>query len=268
MALSIGVAGEGAASGTTTVSTNNISPTTGSTFIIICIFDAGQTFSTVTDNGGNSYTIVGSETSSGNGTSKVRAYRKINGTGWTTNSASFSCTGSGTMVILFIEIKGASTSDPGALDTNTATLDNSSPFSSGRITTTNANDALIGYTGGSDSVSATASHATNSVGTSPNETNPTTGWTLQTGAEITAANSFWDGAIATQIVAATSSVYQSAWTTSGGSAAMAGIIAIKEAAAGGGGVSEAARSPGTVAPGKYVDWNAKDGPWPSYDQAA
>lgn len=232
MTIAVNVVAKGVANGTQPVTcTSNAVTTTGgsgSVFLVFCMWSdaSGANFGTISDSKGNdaNYVLVGSEVT-GNGIHS-RLYKCEGGTGGASHTFTFTNsggTGAKYLGIAVVELTGCATSS--AVDRNAQVQDTSSPFASGATaTTTAANEMLVGF-GGGDSGSNPATHAVNSA------SNPTSGWTIQTGAEATAGDTDAVFVTATQRVTSTGD-YSFAFTESGATNGNSHIVTVKEAGGG------------------------------------
>lgn len=147
MALGVGVSvssGYSSANSTTTGSVTT--QATGSILIIAVVWEPNSTPPTISDSKGNSYSLIGSVRQASAYPSYIGFWRCENATG----GASHTFTGAksnGYCSIFAMEITGGATSS--ALDQNTgAASDTATPVTSGSITTTTADQILIGFVGG------------------------------------------------------------------------------------------------------------------------
>lgn len=224
MPIGVGATSKGISPNGNATSVTSAAVTTaasGSTIVLALSwgFTNGGTFATISDNKGNTYTQIGTELVSGN--HRARLYYCENAIGGTGHTATFTINSADFMGIFFLEITGGATS--GILDKNARQNDTTSPFTSGATATTaQANEMLVGFVSG-DSGSNPATHGISGA-------TPSTGWTIQAGAEEKNGSANVVGAIATNIVSATGA-YTAGFTESGSSRAHVFIATFKEAAA-------------------------------------
>lgn len=193
--------------------------------ILLCLFCWANTanFTSIADtiNGaasGNTWTQIGTEVANAGSNLKARAYYVENASGGNTHvvTVTVSASVSG-ITALLIELTGMATAS--ALDGSSFVDDTSSPYLSGNVVTTvNACQLIGGMMGGSNSNPAT--HAISSA-------SPTSGWTIQTGAEETNGASFFTGCLASVDVSSTGT-YNSGFTQSGGVGAAVLLAVFKE----------------------------------------
>ena len=221
--MPIGATSKGRTSSATSVATTGVTTTTGSAFLAIVGMGGTQTFSSISDtiNGsasGNTWTQIGSEVTFP--TDRCRAYYVQNGNGGANHVVTVTVSGAVAITVLLVELTGVLTAS--VLDGSSLVADAASPFTSGNVATTQADEILVaGIIGASGSNPAT--HAISSA-------SPASGWTIQTSAEETNGASFFTGAIATQTVSATGT-YNGGFTESGASNAAVLLAAFKLAAA-------------------------------------
>lgn len=145
-AIAVGghTAAAGNCSGGTTLTTSAITTAaSGSTFWVGVSTTSVYTATAVDDNKSNSYTQIGTEVTTSTGL-KMRRYKCVNCSGGTSHTFSVYDDGTGTecKAIWVIEITGADTT--ASLDQQNAAEDTASPFDSPSVTTTQANELLIG----------------------------------------------------------------------------------------------------------------------------
>lgn len=146
--------GSGAARSTGAVSTAPV----GSTFVLFCIYDAGQ-FVSVADSFANTYQQIGDEETVGaSGASRV--YRCEGGTGGAAHTGTLNLTaGAGT--IFLVELRGLPRS--GALDRFDAIQDTASPYLSPGVTTRFARELLLGLFADNSSSASVHTHGNDFV---------------------------------------------------------------------------------------------------------
>lgn len=208
MAISLGV--HAIASHATAATTSGITTTSGSALLYLC---AGTTSLTnLTDSKGNTPVLVGSEITGGSGF-KVRVYRAWNITGGAGHTATLTQADS---TLHLIEIKGVDTSSPQDQVNNINRT--ASPYTSPSITTTVADEILIGY--------QVCDGGTGSVFTHGNSF---------TGIETeTDGNVWWPSASSYRIVSATGTYNTSVTIATSPSNTTNFIISLKIAGGGGG----------------------------------
>lgn len=212
---------------TNTVTTTSVNTSaTGSTFFLFMQFEGSSTFSSISDNKGNTYTQIGTELTANSG-AKSRTYYCQNGTGGSGHTFTATTATNVAITLHAIEITGGKTTAILNPTPPAANDDTASPFTSGSITTVQADALLVSCIGASNTGSNPATHA------------ESTGFTIQSGADETDASQYWSGAIATKVLTATGT-YSSSFTETGATTAAVWIAAFEAAAGGGGG------SPGPI----------------------
>lgn len=197
MAIAVGQTSKGrTGSGTSQATTGVTTAASGSTFVVLAVWDT-TSFTSLVDSKSNSYTLMNTELAWGIGNAKMRMYYCANGTGGASHTATLTISGTGAILVCFLEITGAATA---SFDTSNRQTDAASPFDSPALS--NAQAASMYVSGlGDDS------------GSNPS-TLACTSFTVQSGASETNGASFYVGGIATQIVASIASRTAS-WTSTG-----------------------------------------------------
>lgn len=219
--MPVGQTSKGAGNPVSSISTTGVVTQPGSALVALLVWDSSSTFTSISDtiNGGasgNTWVLIGSEQTYS--TARTRAYYVTNANGGSNHVVTFTPSASCNCVILFVEITGIPASD--AVDgTPSFVADASSPFTSGNVTTSTAGAMLVGGLV-CNSGSNPATHAISSA-------TPSSGWTIQSGAEETNGASFYTGCLATQVVSSTGT-YNSGFTESGGSDSSVLLIAFKQ----------------------------------------
>lgn len=209
---------------TNTVTTTSVNTSaTGSTFVLLMQFEGSSTFSSISDNKGNTYTQIGTELTANVG-AKSRLYYCQNGAGGSGHTFTATTATNVAITLHAIEITGGKTT--GILNPTppAANDDLSSPLTSSSITTLQADALLVAGLAATSSGSNPATHA---------ESN---GFTIQAGAEETDATQYWTGCLATKVVASTGT-YSASFTETGATTGAVWIAAFEAAASGGGGSS-------------------------------
>lgn len=224
MALGIGQTSKfhgNAASGATTA----VTVAAGSTVVVGFGWNNnGGTFSSITDSAGGTPVQLDQQRGIGGtgGNYQARFYYFENTSGGASYQVTVTLSAAALLTVFMVEVTGGATAS--ILDQAIGAIDFSSPYSSGVMaTTTNANDMLVAMMFGS-SISNPATHAQSGG-------NPSSGWSIQSGAEETDGTTYITGASMTQVVAATGD-YEGSWTESGSSGTAAFIAAFKAAATG------------------------------------
>lgn len=211
MALGIGAnvaAGYSSTSGVTTA--GQTTQSSGSILVIGAAWEGDSTPPTISDSKSNSYTLIGSAEQASSYPSYGAIWYCENATGGSSHTFTVNKTNSYASIFV-LEITGGALS--GSLDQeNAAASDTSSPVTSGTITTTSANQILIGFTSLS-CFAATTITANNS-------------FTKQL--EITSTSS-WQGALAYRIVSSTGT-YEADFTVTSLTSGSGHIASFKEAA--------------------------------------
>lgn len=228
MAIGVGVTSnvglDGGNASTTATTAGVTTQATGSVIVLLATWRNTRTFSSIADNKGNSASYVQIGTELDTGFLKCRMYYCENAAGGSGHTATITISGgTSEITLLFLEITGAATS--GAFDKSARVLDASSPFTSGATaTTTQAAELLVGgvFSGGDLSTTFAISGAT-----------PSSGWTLQTGAQYVDGQSGFAGTLATAVVSSTGA-YEAGFTASGGGDGATFIATFKEAGGSGG----------------------------------
>lgn len=135
-------AGGGGTSSTTTATTSSITSTTGNTFLVgVCGFGSSVPTPSVTDNKGNTYTQIGTLNRNATDTIAIAVFICVGGTGGAGHTFTGTMTGNNYVGVLALEIAGTTGVQDGNAHANTS----GTSFTSGNITTTNANDTLFGF---------------------------------------------------------------------------------------------------------------------------
>lgn len=209
----IGTKGRSAAAAS--IGTTGIAVTSGSTLSVMVGWTGAATFTSLADNAGNTYTIVGSDIPiDSGGTNHARMYRCDNCIGNASLVTTLTLSTSTSLFVSLIATPGAAVA---SFDQSNAATDAATPFASGAVTTTQPREMLIRFVVG-NSGSNPATHAESSG-------------TIVTAAQENDGTSFWTFSAATQLVTATGT-YNSSWTESGGTSAAVFIVSLKEAPSG------------------------------------
>ena len=191
MALGVGQSALAKANSGTSVTTGSVTTaSTGSHFVIIVSCSSSSTINTPSDSKGNTYSAVGTALTGGGVVSQK--FECINGTGGTGHTFTGTKSGGASdgLTLIALEVTGAASASPS--DGHNRQADSATPFTSPGVTTTNANDILIGLI--SDDLAADFTRSVSGA-------SPTSGWTIQQ--QENAGATYWTGAIKTQIVSAT-----------------------------------------------------------------
>lgn len=144
ISLGFSVAAKGANSSVKTVTTSGGSTTaSGSDFFVVAAWYNSTTAPVITDSKGNTYTQVGTNVYNTTDQTGMAVFRCLNGTGGSGHTFTMT-SGAGTYCsICALEVKGSNhTIDQSHQGT---AISGTGPYVSGNITTTNANDVLIGF---------------------------------------------------------------------------------------------------------------------------
>lgn len=216
MAIAPGAAAAAGYPDSTTTTTSGVTTqATGSLFLIGVAWEGNSTPPTISDSKGNLYTLIGSvrQTDTAYGGYSGLWYCE-NGTGGSSHTATATKAGAYSSVF-FAEVTGSLTT--AALDQhNGAALDTANPITSGTITTTQADEILIGFVAGA--CSGTTAYTPNNSFTSLLELTP---------------NNVWQGCLSYRVVSATLTTECSTDVTN--LISMGAIVASFKAAGGGGG---------------------------------
>jgi hypothetical protein len=215
MAIAATLIGARGTTATATVTTTGGTSTggSGSIFQIYVSFDPGVTISSVADSKSNSYSLVGSVVT---GRAKLARYRCVGGTGGASHTATVNFSGNSFAVAHLIEVTGAATSS--AADISTSAVDTASPYTISSGTLAQAAEVVIAAIESGSGVNGAYSEST--------------GFTILS--QESDMESFWISAVASKVVASTSSVTPS-FTRSGDDDAFDAALVIdsfKEAASG------------------------------------
>lgn len=217
MAIAVGQTSKGrTGSGTSQATTGVTTAASGSTFVILAIWDT-TSFTSIADSKGNTYTLMNTELAWGIGNAKSRMYYCANGTGGASHTATLTISGTGSLLVCFLEITGAATA---SFDTSNRQTDAASPFVAPSLSNAQAASMYVaGEVGDSGSNPATLAEST--------------GFTVQSAATETNGASFYTGGLATLIVASIASRAASFTQTGSNNTAVWEAI-FKESAGGGG----------------------------------
>lgn len=214
MAVSYGAHVSAYVSNALSVTSTAVSTTTGSTIVLFLWGDNGPTY-TPSDNGGHTWTAIGSAVTDSAG-SVCRAYYCANITGSASHTFTTTTNSNASQGVWMVEVLGAATS--GALDTYSSADDTSSPFTAGSgFTNAQADEMLVSFIG-SDTTSTF----------NPSES---TGFTRADARNGSAT--LWGGASYYKVLSAVAANNPS-YTASGTSAGVVFLVGIKGAAGGGG----------------------------------
>lgn len=215
--MAIGSTSKGRTAAGTSQATGAVAITTGSTITIGAVWNAGATFSSLSDNAGNSYTIIGSEITGATGNSRTRFYRCENCIGNAALVATITVSSSVAITIFLAEDLAAATAS--ALDQSGGVNDTASPYTLTAGLTIAQSEMLVTMALG-DSGSNPATHAESGLGSS----------TIQTLAEETNGASFWTGSTATVLKGA--GTYNPSWTETGASQVVVYMATLRQRAGG------------------------------------
>lgn len=220
MAIAVSQGAKGRAAGVGNIASGAITTAAGSTLVTVFVWDTG-TFSSLVDSKSNSWTQIGTELTFGT-SGRARAYFSALTSTGASHTVTITQSSTSSMAIFVIEVTGEAASP---FDKSANVVDATSPFASGlTAATTQAAELITGlFIGNSGSNPAT--HAISATST------PTAGWAITVAAEETNGASFYTGAIASVVVAATAQ-YQSAWTETGASSGAVWTATFLEAAGG------------------------------------
>lgn len=198
MALALGAHAIAANGGGTTVTTAaQTTATSGSALYIAVDFQPSQSFTSVTDSKGNTWTQIGAEVADGSNIVATRRYRCANATGGTNHTFTLTCANSGVCGIAFVEM--TTTNGNGVtFDQQAAQADTVTAFVSPNVTTTVADEMLLSMftaQGGGGTYNHTAGNSFTLID------------------EITDGASHFPIATSYRVVTATGT-YNASWTTS------------------------------------------------------
>jgi len=194
----------------TSITSGSINTTTGNGVIIFLPWsNFNYGFVSIVDNNSNSFTQAGSEVFSAN-FAAIRAYYNCNIAGRSGHTFTFTIGGADSLDIVIHEVSGQSTTS--CLDQVTQAIDNTTSHSSGNITTTQANEILLG------AASTVDANAMTQTGTFTQVYN------------VTATGSVIGYLTGYRIVSATGT-YAYTHTTPGANRTAQSIVSIKEATA-------------------------------------
>src|SRR5574343_667241 len=131
---------------------------TGSAFFLFVQFEGGSTFTSVTDNKGNTYTQIGTELTANSG-AKSRIYYCQNAAGGTGHTFTATVSTNVAITLHAVEITGAKSASVLNPTPPAANDDLASPFTSNNITTLQADALLVACMGCTNSGSNPATHA-------------------------------------------------------------------------------------------------------------
>lgn len=212
MAIALGQHAVASTAGASSVTTGAVTTqASGSNFYLLISFRQGDTFNGVSDSKGNTYTQVDTLADGGYGWT-ISTYRCENGTGGSGHTATVTMGATTRIVCYFVEITGAVLS--GATDQHSIAKDTSSPFDGTALTTTQANEILLGIVRSNDTVNTTI---TVNGGMTQ----------LDIDATNTASVAFY------RALSATGTYSPAATSSPGGTQAIVAMLSIKEASGGG-----------------------------------
>lgn len=209
---------------TNTATTTSVNTSAaGSTFFLFMQWEGSSTFSSISDNKGNTYTQIGTELTANSG-GKSRLYYCQNGAGGSSHTFTATTATNVAITLHAIEITGGKTTSILNPTPPAANDDLSSPLTSNNITTVQADALLVACVGSTNTSSNPATHAESS------------GFTVQTGADETDGSAYWTGCVATKVVSSTGT-YSASFTETGATTGAVWIAAFEAAAGGGGGIT-------------------------------
>lgn len=169
--MAVGVSSQAQGSGTTVQTPLGVTTSSGSTIVVYAIWTSGLN-PTISDTLGSTFTPIAAVF--GGPTAQSRAWYVQNIAGMA-NYRVTSTTAGGFLTLLWVELTGMQTS--GVLDQSAApgAVDNSSPFTSSNITTTSANEVVVGMFGDED-FNTNAITAGNSFTNQQSFTNGSANW--------------------------------------------------------------------------------------------
>ncbi len=208
-------------SNATTVTTAGITTTANSGVVVGLFWDATQNFSSIADSKSNGTpTQIGSEQATNFGKSRFYYYPKLTSAG-AAHTWTLTMSGSTQGIVCVLEL---TTGGNGIAMDQTATfnLDSSSPYTSNSVTTTVADEILVGWS---------------NVDGSGTTTYTDNGGSFTKRAEATDSNCCWSSMISSRTVASTGT-YSTNWTLSGTiTASGESLASFSEASGGGGGAT-------------------------------
>jgi hypothetical protein len=212
MAAAVGAFVKATITGGTGVTTSSITTTTGDALVALASGEP-STFSTPTENKGNTFSAPSGFTpqTTGGGAPRAMAWKVDNATGGSGHTASFSFSTSADYVVFFGNLTGAATA---AYDTGVQTVDNAQNWDATTPTLAQANNVAIGFVGGDG-------------GGNPN-TYAASGWTVS--ASEFDGSLYWTACVFSKITSATTALPISA-TATNGAGAVVQILVFKEGSA-------------------------------------
>lgn len=225
MSIAAGVSSKGTTTGASSATTTGVSTSaSGSTIYLAARWRDSATFTSISDNKGNTYTQIGTEVDEGTSSgTRFRRYYCENATGGAGHTATINISASTEITLLFLEITGGLTS--GILDKSAQADDATSPYASGSTATTaQANELLVGF-GGADTGSNPGTH------TASGSTPAAGSWTQQVTEDD--GSTLWPASLWTAVVTATGA-YEWSFTESGATGHGVAIIDTFKETAGGG----------------------------------
>ena len=215
MSLSLGVHTVASASASVVTSAGINTAASGNGFVALFWWSSGVAFTSLVDSRSQTWVQIGSETLDATFGGRFRAYYVPNNAGGTGQTVTLTVSATGTLTIYVFEV--TTTNGAGILiDQNTAfNLQKASPFVSPSMTTTVANDFIVGIAADNESASATYTAGS--------------GYTL---INVEQNTSFWTGMCEWKIGASITS-YTADYTNANVTTSDIGILSFSEAAAGG-----------------------------------
>ena len=200
------------ATGTVTTTSGTSTGGTNSVFYLVVSYDPGVTVSTVGDSKSNTYSLVGSVVT---GRGRLARYRCIGGTGGASHTATITFSGNSFAVLSLVEVTGA---DASPADISTSVVDTTSPYTLASGALAQANEVVLAAIESNTGDNGAYSESS--------------GFTILS--QESDMGNFWTHAVASKVVASTSSVTAS-FTRSGDDDAFDAALVIdsfKEAASG------------------------------------
>jgi len=210
MAINASLVGKNSTSGSS-VTTAGGTTTTGSTFVLAISKDSGVSISSVSDNKGNTYTLIDSAQGAGSGHSKS-LYRCENGAGGAGHTATVNFSGSAFGTAYLIECTGAAAA---SFDKTAKGTSGTSPFTVTLATLSQADEVIVTIFG---TASSTPGYASSNMTILGSETDGLTYWT----------------SCVAKVVVASTAAFSPSFTDSSGNTDTAMVAATFKQASGGG----------------------------------
>lgn len=198
MAIDAVLVGKGASSASSTVTTSaGTTQASGSTFVQFVSYDNSRTISSVTDNKGNTYSIVGTAQAEPNAAGLLAIYACQNGIGGASHTGTVVCSGLAYHVVHLVEVPGALAA---SLDVSAQGVDTNTPFALATGTLAQADELVLAFVACNDGATSSVTYSSSNTTVISQEGDQ---------------NNYWTSAVSKLVVSSTASVSPSFTITAG-----------------------------------------------------